>query len=147
MKRALTIAAAVLAAGCGEIPKDPDGTLERVRAERQFKVGLIAADAPTGPDRQQALLNRLSAATGAAPSIEVGAMEPLLSRLEEGELDLVLGPLSPKSPWGKQVTIIPPLAEQVTREGHTHLSAIARNGENAWISLLHREAAEVAAVP
>jgi hypothetical protein len=31
-------------------------------------------------------------------------------------------------------------------EGHVHLVAAARHGENAWISLLHREAAKVAAV-
>lgn len=141
------MAAGLLLAGCGAIPRDPDGTLERVRAERRFRVGLIAAPADVGGRRRDAFLRAVGAAAGAAPAVETGASEPLLDRLEAGELDLVVGELTPKTPWAKRVTLLPALDEQVGRRGHSHLAAAARNGENAWIALLHREATRVAAMP
>jgi ABC-type amino acid transport substrate-binding protein len=148
MIRLPLMTAILLLSGCGPIPQDPEDTLDRIRAERTFRVGMIASQAaPAGFDRQRLLLRRMARATGASPSVEHGAAEPLLMKLEEGELDLVLGELAPASPWGKRVTILPPLGEQVSRDGHVHVVAIARNGENAWISLLYREGRTVAAQP
>jgi hypothetical protein len=148
MIRLPLMTAALLLGGCGPIPQDPEGTLNRVKAERTFRVGMIASHgASAGLDRQRLLLRRMARATGASPSVEHGAAEPLLMKLEEGELELILGELAPASPWGKRVTILPPLGEQVSRDGHLHVVAIARNGENAWISLLYREARRVAAQP
>ncbi|HEY5723026.1 MAG TPA: hypothetical protein VIT45_11960 [Allosphingosinicella sp.] len=137
----LSIALLAASAGCGSIPADPDGTLERVRAEGRYRVGLIASsNRPLAPERAQALLRRLSVATGARASIEPGPAEPLLARLEEGELDLVVGEFAEPSPWASKVTITEPIAAN----GPTALAAAARNGENAWIALLFREARTVA---
>lgn len=126
---------ALLLAGCDAIPSDPDGTLERVRGERRFRVGLIASPVPPH-DRAAELLRRLSRATGAKAAVERGPAEALLTRLEEGSLDLVLGEFAEKSPWAAQVT----LTEPIGPKGRTILAAAARNGENAWIALVHREA-------
>lgn len=137
MKSALLLAAALMIGGCDSIPADPDGTLERVRGERRFRVGLIASgERPAAPDGARALLERLSRATGARAAVEHGAAESLLTRLEEGGLDLVVGEFAEKSPWGAQVT----LSEPIGPGGPTILAAAARNGENAWIALVHREA-------
>jgi ABC-type amino acid transport substrate-binding protein len=135
MIRIFLLATALLGAGCGAIPSDPDGTLERVRAERQFKVGLIASHAPP-PAGAADLLKRLSRATGATAALERGPAEALLTKLEEGDLDLVLGEFAEKSPWAAKVT----LSEPIVVKGATILAAAARNGENAWIALVHREA-------
>jgi hypothetical protein len=135
MNRTFLLTAALLAAGCDSIPADPDGTLERVRGERMFKVGLVASPTPL-PDGAANLLQRLSRATGAEAAVERGPAEALLARLEEGELDLVLGEFAEKSPWAAQVTLTEPIAGA----GPTILAAAARNGENAWIALVHREA-------
>lgn len=135
MIRALLLATAILTAGCGAIPADPDGTLERVRSERSFRVGLIASHAPP-PAPAADLLRRLTRATGAKAAIEQGPAEALLTRLEEGELDLVLGEFAETSPWSAKVT----LSEPIVAYGPTVLAAAARNGENAWIALVHREA-------
>lgn len=140
MKALLFPAAALLLAGCGAVPVDPDGTLERIRGERRFNVGLIASGAPVA-ERAQGLLGRLSRATGARASVEHGAAEALLTRLEEGELDLVVGEFAEKSPWAAQVTLTEPIAA----EGRMVLAAAARNGENGWIALVHREARAAAA--
>lgn len=140
MNRAFLLVAALLAAGCDSIPADPDGTLARVRGERQFKVGLIASHAPA-PDEAVDLLRRLSRATGAKAVVERGPAERLLTRLEEGHLDLVLGEFAEKSPWAAQVTLTQP----ISAKGPAVLAAASRNGENAWIGLVHREARAAAA--
>jgi ABC-type amino acid transport substrate-binding protein len=135
MIRTLLLAAALSVAGCGAIPADPNGTLERVRGERLFKVGLIASHKPQSGEARD-LLQRLSRATGARAALEHGPAESLLTRLEEGSLDLVLGEFAEQSPWAAQVT----LTEPIVTNGPTILAAAARNGENAWIALVHREA-------
>lgn len=78
------------------------------------------------------------------PVIERGDAEGLLKGLEQGRLDLVLGRFEKKSPWLSLVTFSPPL--RVEKEGKEtfHLAAAMRNGENAWIGLVEREARDVA---
>jgi hypothetical protein len=144
MKWRLAFCAALALAACDRLPRDPDGTLDRVRAERRFRVGLIATgNAPIGADRTRAFLGRLAAVTGATPILKEGAAEPLLIELEGGELDLVIGPLSPESPWLSRVALLRPIRESVAPQ-HLLLTPIARNGENRWIMLLEREARAVA---
>lgn len=138
----------VLLAGCGQFPKDPDGTLNRVRAEHVFRVGIVApgpGPGTLGRQQTQAFLAGISAATGAKPSVSTGASEPLLAKLEDGKLDLVVGALDPASPWVKRVAMIPPLHERVSLGEHYLLTPMAKNGENAWIMLLEREAREAVA--
>ena len=74
------------------------------------------------------------------------SLERLLTALEEGELDLVVGEVEHASPWSKRVTLVkPPLATtQVKPAPELQMVAIARNGENGWIELLHHEAKAVA---
>lgn len=142
MKLALLLGATLLMGGCDAIPADPDGTLERIRGEGRFRVGLIASTtAPLAPDRARALVDRLSRATGATAMVEEGAAETMLTRLEEGGLDLVLGEFSERSPWAPKVTVTEPIAAR----GPIVLAAAARNGENAWISLVFQEARAAAA--
>ena len=145
MKRRLALCAALALAGCDRLPQDPDGTLDRVKAERRFRVGLIAAgDSPVGAAETGAFLARVAAATGASAVVKEGASEPLLLELEDGQLDLVVGPLSPESPWLGKVALLRPIGETLEPQ-HLLLTPIARNGENRWIMLLEREARSVAA--
>jgi hypothetical protein len=143
MKPAMLLAAMLMTAACDAMPADPDGTLQRIRGERRFRVGLIAPTLPPlAPERARAFVQGLSRATGATATMEEGAAEALLTRLEEGELDLVLGEFSEQSPWAPKVTVTEPIAAR----GPIVLAAAARNGENAWISLVFREARAAAAV-
>lgn len=147
MNRRPVLAAALLAcSACADIPKDPDGTLEHIRAQHSFRVGLIATgDAGLDRPATAALLANLVRATGAQPKIETGAAEDLLLRLEHGDLDLVVGRFTPATPWAKRVTISPPLAHRIGNFGRIQVAAATANGENAWITLVHRAAVEVAA--
>jgi ABC-type amino acid transport substrate-binding protein len=145
MKWRLALCAALALAACDRLPRDPDGTLDRVRAERRFRVGLIATGGtPIGAEPESVFLARVARAAGAQPVLKEGASEPLLLELEDGRLDLVIGPLSPESPWVDRVALLRPIGETVAPQ-HLLLTPIARNGENRWIMLLEREARTVAA--
>lgn len=145
MKWRLALCAALTLAACDRLPMDPDGTLDRVRAERSFRVGLIATGGTPADRRpENAFLARIARATGARPAIKQGASEPLLLDLEDGGLDLVIGPLSSESPWVERVALLEPLGA-VPGPHEVQVIPIARNGENRWIMLLEREARAVAA--
>jgi hypothetical protein len=140
----LGLSLALLAAGsCADFPRDPGGTLDRVRAEQSFRVGLVAPLSGTDP-KVDALLRRVALVSGARGQVESGDGEPLLARLEEGELDLVIGRFEAASPWKRMVSFSPPL--RVEKLGNTKFNLVAamRNGENAWIGLIEREARQVA---
>ena len=144
MKRPSLCFALLMAASCADFPRDPEGTLDRVRGERSYRVGLVA---PLQPDRPEpkvgALLERVSRAAGARPRLESGDAEPLLIRLKEGELDLVIGRFEAKSPWKRLVSFGPALRVEEHGKAKIHLIPAMRNGENAWISLIEREAREI----
>ena len=138
-----SILLALALAGCGDIPRDVEGTLERVRSERLFRVGLI--EGPHADGRVGELLRRIERAAGARAAIEPGAAEPLLAKLEAGALDIVIGPMATTSPWKTHVHFLPPLSLSTGTERELSQVAMARNGENGWISLLDREARAVGA--
>lgn len=140
MIRASVLVALLILGGCTDIPKDPKGTLDRIRAERVFRVAMIEPlGGAEGKAAANTFLERVAHATGAKVSLVTGAAEPLLLRLEDGQVDLVIGTMAPDSPWIPRVAMLPSLLEQ-TRDRHLLLTPIARNGENAWIMLLEREA-------
>lgn len=130
---------------CADFPRDPENTLERVRAERSFRVALVAPLGDGGLDpKAAALLQRIENASGATAKLERGDAEPLLNRLEEGELDMVIGRFEKKSPWNRLVSFSPPLRREMHGKVEFYLTAAARNGENAWIGLIERETRNVA---
>ena len=134
MKWCLRFAALGLG-GCDSLPRDFDGTSQRVHDSRAFRVGLIAGSNDGHcPDMAARYLGRVSAATGARPITVRGPAEALLGALRRGEIDLVVGELDRTSPWAREVTIIEPLASNCQAE--VEYSAVARNGENRWIMLL-----------
>ncbi len=123
---------------CGAIPADVGGSVERIERDRRFRVGLI--EPQSDPANTRRYLADVARSVGAAPRIETGATEPLLLRLEQGELDLVIGEFDRKTPWSKRVFALPPLASRRIGASDVDLTPVARNGENRWIALLDAQA-------
>ena len=130
---------AVVTVSCG-IPHDPDGTLERV-SEGTMRVGVAHAvpwtivndeDAPAGIE--PALVERFAASIDAEIRWIEGTEQELLTALEEGEIDLVIGGLVASNPWSGRVTFTRPY---LTGADGDHVLAI-RHGENAWLSAIER---------
>lgn len=130
----------LLLAACGDIPRDPEGTLDTVRATRVIRVGAVGGAEPGDAAAARAVLRGVAARTGATPRLTHGTLEPLLLRLEAGQLDLVVGArFDAKSPWATRVALGPAYARRDEAGGVTAAHVVARNGENGWITLVARE--------
>lgn len=138
LRGSILMLAAALASGCGQLPSDPEGTLERVREGHVVRIGLVASKERSLQERQ--FVAELASTLDARVSLETGAADEVLGRLEEGKLDLVLGEFHRSSPWDSRVTFLPALKKSGGDKTRTVLAAAARNGENGWIALLHHHA-------
>jgi polar amino acid transport system substrate-binding protein len=149
MPRALQTALAALwlllvLAACGvSIPADPDETLERVRAS-SLRVGVSpqppwtevdSAGRPTG--QEVALVADFAAELGAEVRWVVGGEEHLMTSLEHGDLDLVVGGLTKDTPWSDKAALTRPYATGVDATGEpVELVMATRMGENAFLRSL-----------
>jgi hypothetical protein len=132
---------------CGSLPRDQSGTMDRIREEGVVRVGMIGGPVPPSEAaRLRTLVERSAAATGGRALVLEDAAEPLLLMLEEGELDLVVGAFDRSTPWSTRVHLLPPLARERRGKAEIETTAAARNGENAWIMLLEREAKALSSV-
>jgi polar amino acid transport system substrate-binding protein len=108
----LLVLAAVLA-GC-EIPQDPDGTLDRVEGGT-MRVGATEADPwvriegtePSGGVEVE-LVERFARDLDARIEWVDGSEEELVNAMKEGSLDLVIGGLTKKTRWKKDVALTRP---------------------------------------
>lgn len=135
----------ILLTACGPIPRDPDGTSEAIAARGHIRLG-VTTDTSTLTGEPQRIRD-LVGALGTPVRIERGATEPLLTRLEEGELDLVLTPLAADTPWAKRVTLGPALLSDDVAGKSLELRPAMRMGENAFIFRVHRAALAVGGTP
>jgi polar amino acid transport system substrate-binding protein len=100
---AVVAVAAVLVAGCG-IPRDPEGTLDRVRGGT-LRAGITASEPWTTLDGSRPggveveLVERFAAELGARVEWVPGSEADLFRALELRELDLVVGGLTADTPW------------------------------------------------
>jgi hypothetical protein len=134
-----------LLAGC-DLPRDPEGTLERVRGG-VLRAGVCesppwvtrAGDQPSGVE--PAVLQRFAAELGARIEWRWGSAEEHLAALERFELDLAACGLERTTPWKKRVALtVPYCVEEPAPDGGAraeHVLAVPP-GENAWLVALER---------
>jgi hypothetical protein len=144
MKAALACLPLLLLAACDALPRDPAGSSVRIRATKMLRVGVAQGEPDFGRAASARLLGRLARETGARPRLSAGSTEPLLMALERGDLDLVLTPLDPESPWMTRVSLSPPLAARGMDERRVTYHAVMRNGENRWIMTVEKAARRAA---
>ncbi|MEV7633047.1 transporter substrate-binding domain-containing protein [Microbacterium sp. NPDC089318] len=144
---ALTLALA----GCGmQVPADPYGTLERVEGgalragatELKPWVKMGADGEPTG--REPELVEGFAETLDADVEWITGSEAHLLSALERGEIDMVVGGFLDDTPWTDRGAVTRPYAERRTEQGVEKHVMIVRMGENALLTeletFLHEEA-------
>jgi polar amino acid transport system substrate-binding protein len=144
---ALTTVVVALAAGGCQFPRDVEGTLDRVEGGT-LRVGVtehepfvvLGDGEPTGVEIR--LLEDFARRLGATVEYVPGPEEALVEQLTEGELDVVAGGLTKRSPWRKEAAPTRPyatthgqVADKRTTDRHVLL---ARNGENAFLVRLER---------
>lgn len=108
--------AAIAAAGC-QYPRDPDGTLNRVEGG-VMRVGVTEADpwAVLEGDRpvggvEVELARRFAREVGTRIEWVQGSEEELVEAAKEGQVDLIVGGLTNKSRWKKDVALTRPYVE------------------------------------
>jgi polar amino acid transport system substrate-binding protein len=156
------VATGVGACGAG-LPRDPDGTLARVRGGT-LRVGVsveppwtespvpVTSDSPDAPPAgiEPTLVADFARSLDAEVQWRVGGEEALVADLEEGRLDVVVGGLTADSPWSQHAALTRPYVT-VPGAGGTpepHVMA-APMGENAFLVeletfLLDQDVPEVA---
>ncbi len=127
--------AALLVAGCDDLPKDPDQTLTRVRRDGQFQVAIISA---VDAGQAVSIIRRVEQTVGARANLRQGHGEELLHELEQGRIDLVVGEFAENSPWSRKTTFSAPLGGQEPAKDQRAMRAVLRNGENAWIMAVEK---------
>lgn len=131
--------------GCTGFPADPGDTLERVRGG-VVRVGvsphepwtrLTGVGDPAGIEPE--LVRRFAAGLDAEVTWTPGGEEELMTQLEEGELDLVIGGLTADTPWADKAAITKPYAEARDDAGKVKKHVMAAPlGENAFLLALEK---------
>lgn len=134
---------------CASIPRDPDRTLERVQESGVLRVGaspsgdLVAFEGEDVTGREAELVAGFAQRLGAEIEWTLAGETSLMSAMERGELDVIIGGLHVDSPWSERVSITRAYAES-TEAGETveHVLAVPL-GENALLVRLERYLDEV----
>lgn len=131
MRAAVIMGIAAALSGC-DLPKDPQGTLERVEGG-VLRAGLVAGAAESSADRVR--LAALAAVLGAELRVQEADVHELMSRLEKGDLDVVAS-LPKRTPF-KNAGYTHSVDKAPMSGNGPPVWAVAR-GENAWLLALNR---------
>lgn len=137
LRSLLAVAVLTGAAGCTELPRDPERTAELIREKGEIRLGVVAGVPPEPAAERQ--LATAASQLGARVTRTTGPGELLLAQLERGELDLVYGTFAASSPWSKHVHLGQPPAWRVAPPKDREAPRFAfRLGENGWIMTVER---------
>jgi polar amino acid transport system substrate-binding protein len=132
---AVVITGLSVLAACGSLPRDPDGTLERVQREGVLRVGASPSEVT---DREVELVEGFAQSLGVRVRWTRDGETALVGEMERGRLDILVGGLHADSPWSDKVGITRAYAESL-EAGTTveHVMAVPL-GENAMLVRLER---------
>lgn len=137
---------AALLAGCSAaLPRDPEGTLDRVTGG-VIRIGVSSnpphtavTDDGTADGTEAEIMETYADSINAQIEWVPGAESTLMERLDLGEVDVVIGGLTSDTPWSSHAAITRPYAEAIGPDGKTTKLVIAtRVGENALLTSLER---------
>ena len=135
-KLVISVVLALSVAGCDAYPKDPAGTTEHIRQTGTLRTGLVATAEQDYADAR-AFAGRLAGRLGAKPEFEIGAAAELMRRLDDGDLDLVVGRFAKKTPWKERAAFSAPVGErQPSGKDDPVLRGAVRTGENRWLMFI-----------
>lgn len=145
---ALVCASAFAGGGCqtlSTLPRDPDKWSERVRTSGVLPVGIAQtgnAQAEDGPEfarigrRERRIAEAVARHLGARVEWREGSALPLLARLQERQLPLVLGLVPEKTPYKKEVALSRPYIS--SGPGNAAYCVAVAPGENSLLLLVDR---------
>ena len=124
-----------------DLPRDPEGTLDRITAG-DISIGRIAGSKPD-PTEEKVLQSLLSSLQ-ATPHYETGDAEHLVARLETGKIDLMLGGLPEDTVFAERIGLTKPVGQaEIGGEPKRTVFAV-RSGENGFLKAVNERIAAVA---
>ena len=142
---ALPLSAALLT-GCGAIPADPEGTYNRAK-DGTLVVGVSEHEPWTSVDESSGEVTGTEAdlVKGFADSInadvewKVAPESVLAGWMEDGEVDVMIGGLTAKSPWAKDIALTRPYTTVESGDGNKEKMVMGvPMGENKLLVALER---------
>lgn len=141
------VASGLLTVACGSLPRDPEGTLQRVQGGH-LRVGLVehppwvvrTEGEPAGAEVE--LVRRFAAELNATPEWHWGGEQRHMEALERFELDLVVGGVTKSTPWSKYLGLTSPYFEETYAVGFP--ASAAPTKELKGLSVAVREGDPVA---
>ncbi len=128
-------AGAIGLSGC-DLPKDPESTLRSVTG-KTLKVGLLVDPAHLHDEDGQAIA-RLGQALSADISLQRAAPDILVTKLETGDIHLLVGDLPKDTVLAKRLGLSNKIGTvAVDGEGHDRVVGV-RRGENAFLLFVNR---------
>ena len=130
----------LLIAGC-DLPRDPEGTLDRARGgvlragaaeAAPWVVRRASGGAPAGPEAQ--LVEEFARSIDARVEWHWASSDELLRRLEHRELDVVVAGLTAQTPWKTHVGVTRPWR----KDGDDERVLAVATGENETLVALDR---------
>lgn len=136
----LGMAVLPLLSGCvAKFPVDPEGTLQEVRSGT-ISVGVtpnanfveVADEELQGSEIQ--VIKDFAESLDAEVEWTVAGEEQLVAALQDGDLDLVAGGISSKTPWSEKVGMTRPYTTQIDADGQeSKIVMLVPPGENAFL--------------
>ncbi|MBI1361905.1 MAG: hypothetical protein GC155_16640 [Alphaproteobacteria bacterium] len=120
-------------------PRDPANTTQQVLEGGHVRVGLVAGASPSERTIMEAFARSVAEAQNATPQFESASAKHLIDELDEGDLDLVVGPFAKKSPWKKRVALTRPYHAKNDNGAGAPIRGAVRLGENRWLIDVERE--------
>lgn len=135
----LALAALLPLASCG-LPKDSEGTTERILGSRVLRVG-VSENSPwvdgSGPEPggiEPELIRNFAKSLGARVEWVRNGETPLLEALEERKLDLVAGGIKSDTPWKGSLGV----SQVYLKQGSDRHVLLTAPGENQLLLRLDR---------
>ncbi len=138
------LVSALALTACDALPRDPDGTSDRVAQSGRFTVALADPSLRADP-LVTSLIRDVERRSKARAQWQGGSGETLFKHLDDDRLDLVIGRFRADTPWATMAAFGPPLASHGESKDRLELKAAMRNGENRWIMTVERASRAVSA--
>ena len=141
MKKRIAAIFLLTLAACDTLPRDPEGTVDRIRQSHILAIGVAS---PFIPPEAAQLIRALARENGARAVVRHGTLEPLIVDLDAGRLDMVIAQQAKRTPWKTLVAPGPSLSARGTGRDRLEWRALMKNGENRWIMQVEATSRRVA---
>ncbi|MFN0264243.1 hypothetical protein ACKTEK_10240 [Tepidamorphus sp. 3E244] len=133
--RLLVILPFLLALGACDMPRDPEGTLDKVRG-KELIVGVMNVSGLD--DRETAAIERVAQRLEAEAVLQPGEPHKLVADLNTGHVHLLAGGIPKNTPFKSETGLTAPVSSTVIEGERVETVFAVRKGENGFLAAVER---------